>query len=414
VSAGATARTTAFDSLSWNTAAAAGAVLFIAGFAIWAMSWDFTIGAFWLIGVAFGVIVQRSRLCFAGAFRDLIMSGDGRIMRSLIVGLAIATVGFGLLMARFVPDPSFGVIPPAAHIQPVGYATIVGGVVFGIGMVLAGGCVSGTLWRMGEGYLNSWVAMIGILGGLWAGIATWSWWFDNDIGRRSTTWLPTDIGIGWSIALTLLALGAAYLAILWWESRSPGMPPLPSKPKPPALSFGDQLRARWDAVFGGPGWSYTTGAIALAVLGVFAYALSAPLGVTGGLSSWGDRLVDLGGGASQLPLKGADALGGCTPVSGEFVWWTIRSATMAGLVLGAFLASSLSGEFKLRWSRNWARYPQVLAGGLLMGYASVIAIGCTIGAFFSSIPSLALAGWVFGIGLFGGAFIGVQILKRLP
>lgn len=397
-----------------NMSAAAVAVVFIAGLAAWFMSWSFTIGAYWLIGVAFGVILQRSRLCFAGAFRDLIMSGDGRLMRALLLGLAVSTVGFGLLMARFVPDPSFGVLPPSAHIQPVGYATIIGGVVFGIGMVLAGGCVTGTLWRMGEGYVSSWAAMVGIMVGLWAGLATWTWWFDNDIGRRDTTWFPAEIGMGWSIALTLLVLGALYLTILWWESRSPSMPSMPGKPPPPALTFEDQVRRRWETVFGGHGWSYTTGAIALGVLAISSYALSAPLGVTGGLSAWGDRTVDLVAGSSQLPLKGADALGGCTPAGGEFVWWTIRSATVAGLVMGAFLASTLSGEFKLRWSRQWSRYPQVIVGGLLMGYASAIAIGCTVGAFFSSIPSLALAGWIFGIGLVGGAFLGIQLLRRLP
>ena len=394
--------------------AGAGAAVAILGFGGWLMSWNFTIGAFWLIGAAFGVILQRSRLCFAGAFRDLIMSGDGRLMRAILLGLAVSTIGFGLLMARFVPDPSFGVLPPGAHIQPVGYATIVGGVLFGVGMVLAGGCVSGSLWRMGEGYLNSWVAMVGILAGLRFAATTWDWWFDNDISRRDTTWLPGEIGMGWSIALTLAVLAALYLAILWWESRSPSMPSMPAPPRPPALTFGDQLRQRWDMVFGGHGWSYTSGALALAVVAISGYALSVPLGVTGGLSSWIDRGVDLAGGSSQLPLKGSDRLAGCTPVTGDFVWWTVRSATMTGLVAGAFLASTLSGEFKLRWSRQWSRYPQLLAGGLLMGYASVIAIGCTIGAFFSSIPSLAVAGWVFGLGLLGGAFIGVQIVRRLP
>ncbi|GAB4324291.1 MAG: YeeE/YedE family protein [Dehalococcoidia bacterium] len=397
-----------------NVLAGAVAAVAILGFGAWLMSWSFNIGAFWLIGAAFGIILQRSRLCFAGAFRDLIMSGDGRLMRAILVGLAVSTVGFGLLMARFVPDPSFGVLPPGAHIQPVGYATIVGGVIFGTGMVLAGGCVSGSLWRMGEGYVNSWVAMAGILAGLWLASASWDWWFDNDISRRDTTWLPGEIGMGWSIALTLAVLAALYLAILWWESRSPSMPALPAPPKPPALTFGDQLRQRWDAVFGGHGWPYTNGALALAVVAISGYALSVPLGVTGGLSSWIDRGVDLAGGSSQLPLKGSDQLAGCTPITGDFVWWTIRSATMTGLVAGAFVASTLSGEFKLRWSRQWSRYPQLLAGGLLMGYASVIAIGCTIGAFFSSIPSLAVAGWVFGIGLFAGAFIGVQIVRRLP
>ena len=82
--------------------------------------------------------------------------------------------------------------------------------------------------------------------------------------------------------------------------------------------------------------------------------------------------------------------------------------------MGAFTASVLSGEFKVRFSRNAARYPQVLVGGAAMGYASVLAIGCTIGAFFSSIPSLALAGWIYAAGLAVGAFIGVQVIRRLP
>ena len=87
---------------------------------------------------------------------------------------------------------------------------------------------------------------------------------------------------------------------------------------------------------------------------------------------------------------------------------------MTGLVLGAFTASVLSGEFKIRFSRKVLRYPQFLAGGLLMGYASVLAVGCTIGAFFSSIPSLALSGWLFGASLFGGAYVGTRIIRRLP
>jgi uncharacterized membrane protein YedE/YeeE len=49
-----------------------------------------------------------------------------------------------------------------------------------------------------------------------------------------------------------------------------------------------------------------------------------------------------------------------------------------------------------------------------MGYASILAVGCTIGAFYSSIPSLALSGWLFAFSLFAGAFVGVQIIRRLP
>lgn len=389
------------------------AIAAIIGFGIFATSREFNLGAYWFIGVAFGVIVQRSRLCFAGAFRDLIMSGDARLMRALILGLMVTTVGFGLLMARMVPDPSFNVLPPGAHIQSVAFATAVGGVIFGIGMVLGGGCVSGTLWRMGEGYLNSWVTMGGVLVGLWAATKTWSWWWDNDISGREATWLPAKMGMPLAIALTLGVLALIYFGLLWWESRSPSLPAPARKAPPPALSFRDHLQRGYDNVFSSRGWSYTTGAVALGVLSIAAYNLQAPLGVTGGLGLWADNVAAKFN-ASGLPLKGGDLLAGCTALIGDASWLTIRTMTMTGLVMGAFTASVLSGEFKVRYSRQWARYPQLLVGGGLMGYASVIAVGCTVGAFFSSIPSLALSGWIFGIALFGGAFLGVQLIRRLP
>ena len=55
-----------------------------------------------------------------------------------------------------------------------------------------------------------------------------------------------------------------------------------------------------------------------------------------------------------------------------------------------------------------------MVGGVAMGYSSGLAIGCTIGAFFSAVPSLALSGWVFGGSLAGGAWVGVKILRRIP
>ena len=389
-----------------------GAFIAIAGFGAYFTSQDFKLGAYWFIGVAFGVILQRSRLCFAGAFRDLIMGGDGRLLRAILVGLAVATVGMSFLMARFVPDPSFGTLPPGAHIQTVSFATVVGGVVFGIGMVLAGGCVSGTLWRMGEGYLNSWVAMVGILGGLWAGTKTWSWWWDHDVSKREATWLPAKLGMLPSIALVLAALGAIYVAVLWWELRSPQMPEPAAKPTTPAFTVRDHVGLAWSRAFRGGAWSYLTGAVCLAILGTFAYNIQAPLGVTGGLGLWTDQVASAFH-AGGLPLKGADQLAGCT-AGGGANWLTIRTMTMSGLVLGAFTASVVAGEFKIRFPRRAIRYPQALAGGALMGYGALLAVGCTIGAFFSSIPSLAVSGWLFGIALFAGAFVGVQIIRRLP
>jgi len=187
-----------------------------------------------------------------------------------------------------------------------------------------------------------------------------------------------------------------------------------SRPSPTSSSASpSSLRRGWAALFGGSGWSYFHGAVALAILGAFAYGLQAPLGVTGGLGLWADKAAGLAG-AAALPLKGADKLAGCTAGADPSAWLTIRSMTMTGLVLGAFTASVLAGEFRIRWSRQATRYPQVLVGGLLMGYGSLIAVGCTIGAFFSSIPSLALSGWLFALTLLAGAFLGSKIIRRLP
>jgi hypothetical protein len=399
--------------LRLNTGTVAAALIAIAAFAVYTGRRDFNLGAFWFIGIAFGVILQRSRLCFAGAFRDLVLLGDGRLMRAILVGLGVATIGFSLLEARFVPDPSFGTLPQGAYIQTVGWATVAGGLAFGIGMVLAGGCMTGTLWRMGEGYLNSWVAMGGILVGLWAAASTWDWWYTHDISHRKAIWLPAEIGMAGAILAVLAALAVLYVVVLWWEMRSPKLPAAPAPPEQPVFTVREYLARGWRKVFGGNAWPYLVGAIALGTLNVFAYALKQPLGVTGELGAWSDRIAGNVFNAGQLPLTGADKLAGCTVAAGG--WWVSNGTGLVlGIPMGAFLASVLANEFRIRWSRQVSRYPQVLAGGVLMGYGALIGVGCTIGAFFSSIPSLALSGWVFGFSLLGGAFIGTHIIRRLP
>jgi uncharacterized protein len=87
--------------------------------------------------VWFGFIVQRSRFGFVAGFRDLFLMHQGRMMRGILAGLAVATVGFAMIMATVVPNPGNGVLPSDAHILPLGVATVLGGLMFGIGSVLA-------------------------------------------------------------------------------------------------------------------------------------------------------------------------------------------------------------------------------------------------------------------------------------
>lgn len=106
-----------------------------------------------LAGFAIGFIMHRSRLCFARAFREPFMTAEGDMTKAVILALAIGIPIAALLFEKKVIDPYLA-IPPAFWI-----GSLVGGLMFGIGMVFAGGCASGSLWRMGEGHLKLWVTM---------------------------------------------------------------------------------------------------------------------------------------------------------------------------------------------------------------------------------------------------------------
>lgn len=392
--------------------------LLAVAFALWILaSLSVTHGdlaVYWVFGLGFGVILQRSRLCFASAFRDLFLLRDGGNLRGILAGLAVASLGFVLIQARAVPTPTFGALPDQAHLMPVSAQFAIGGLIFGIGMVLAGGCVSGTLYRIGEGYVGSLVALAGILLGLVVATHHWNWWWQTFSAYAPTIWLPGWLGYGGAILATLALLGLLALASLWWELGAGPRLTMPSKrtTERPATSVGEWLTLRYQQVFG-RGWPFVVGALALAILNIFVYLYDHPLGVTGELSNWANRAAALAGVATP-DLLGAGALAGCLLVVDPRAS-VITTGTMldGGLIVGSFIAALFANEFKLRLPRQPVRYVQSLGGGVLMGYGAGLAAGCTIGAFFSAIPSLGLNGWVFGLALLAGAGIGVQIIRRL-
>jgi uncharacterized membrane protein YedE/YeeE len=367
----------------------------------------------WLLAMAAGFTLQRSRFCFASAFRDLFLFGSSRIMKGILVGLAIATIGFAINMYGKVPFPEFGVLPGEANILPMGLSTIVGGLLFGFGMVLSGGCVSGSLYRMAEGYVASWVSMGGILIGLGFLSHTWNWWWQASISREPTVWIPSkfDLGYGGGVILTLGGLLIAFLLFLWWESRSGlSVPDIPRK-KEPDDTLGQKLSILWRSVFV-RGWPAVVGGGVLGVIGVLMYMVHMPWGVTGELARASNTIMSTLNFAPPEPL-GLSDLGGCSGLSGTTGLFTHSFAVTVGVLPGALVGALFASEFKLRFPRNAKRYVQALGGGIIMGYGAGLAIGCTVGAFFSSIPSLSISGWLFALALSGGAFLGVQVIKRI-
>lgn len=383
----------------------AGAALVLAG-----SRGDPEFGVFATLGIALGFGLQRSRFCFAAAFRDLFQFRSGRTMKGVIIGMAVATAGFGVHMYTLLPNASLGTVAPEAHATPLSLALVVGGLLFGIGMVVAGGCVSGSLYRMGEGYVASWVSFGGILVGLVLAGHTWNWWWRHTIRGAPVVWLPRYLGYGGAMVLTLGGLLAAYLLVLWIESRG-GVGVQEYVPPQPAATFGEKVRALAHGVFI-RGWPAAVGGVMLGLFNILAYSAHMPWRVVGELSRWANGTAALVGLAPGR-LEGTEELAACTLSAGGGVL-THGLLLNVGLVTGSLLAALLAHEFKVRVPRNPIRYLQSLGGGVLMGYGAAIALGCTVGAFFSAIPSLALNGWVFALALAAGAFVGLKIVRRIP
>ncbi len=127
---------------------------------LWALLWLYSGSAplvyrapIVLAGFAIGFIMHRSRLCFSRAFREPFVTGEGEMTKAVILVLAIGLPLCALLFQKKVIDPYIAI--PATFWA----GSFLGGIVFGIGMIFAGGCASGSLWRMGEGQIKLWVSM---------------------------------------------------------------------------------------------------------------------------------------------------------------------------------------------------------------------------------------------------------------
>ena len=393
---------TARGLMAWATAA----VVYVAAHAV-----DTEFSMFWAFGLAFGFVLQRARFCFTSAFRDVFLLGHARTMKGLLLGLAVASVGFGLVMSRQVPMTSLGVYPPSANVLPLGIHTGLGGLLFGVGMVLAGGCVSGSIYRMGEGYVASWVAFAGVMGGLLLSAHTWNWWWEVHIAAAPRLWLPHWIGHPGALVVTLLALAGVYVWVVSVEHRAGMVVPMSSRDRPQPETVSDDLRSVARSLFV-RGWPVLPAGAVLGGLNVLLFTAQEPWGFTGEVSRWSIGMASLVD-AAPGPLAGVEALPGCVLVPSDGLFFNHMLFLVWGMFFGSFAAAVGAGEFKLRVPKRPVRYAQSLGGGVMMGYGSGIAMGCTIGALFSAIPSLAVNGWVFAAFLALGAWIGSHIIQRI-
>jgi len=170
------------------------------------------------LSLALGFTLQRSRFCTASAFRDPILVGTTKLTQAFILLLAISIMGFAVV----ANGAEILKIPLKLNVFPLGIHTIIGGILFGIGMVLAGGCVSGVLTRIGEGFAMQMFALLGLLFGTAFGGYS-SPYIRSIFGEFSGVFLPDIFGWLPSVAIQLLILLILWEVTRWWHKKQNGV-----------------------------------------------------------------------------------------------------------------------------------------------------------------------------------------------
>jgi uncharacterized protein len=182
-----------------------------------------TMGGIILIAACLGYTMQRGRWCMVQGFREPHMTGDCTLAKSVMLSIVIVAIGAAVLKYS-VPLRVDGeaVLNPIHYVRGTfGWGGIVGGFIFGLGAMFAGGCGSGTLWRVGEGQVK--LMMVVPFFAITNSIMT-AWFQDAEFEANgvlgSYVFLPDIMGYGGTLALIAAAMVVWYLVVTWNEETN--------------------------------------------------------------------------------------------------------------------------------------------------------------------------------------------------
>ncbi len=338
-----------------------------------------------IVGIATGWVLQRGRYCMNTAFRDVIFINDYNLFKAYLLCLIIVTIG-----ANFLED--IGQIEELRRQAFSPIANIVGGYIFGLGIVLAGGCGSGIWYKIGEGQFNAWVTILGFVIGIYAtknGILSPVYNFL----RSFTVWQTPD---------GLKALSDEQVIELWDK----GVDVVP----PTLYSF-----------IGVNKWIVIGVLTVIALPFIFRGGVQKPqkgyswpltgvlLGLVVTLAWWASE--KWGGGARGVSYTGPTQelfkfiLTGDTPTWGAML--------VLGTPIGAWLSAKGLKEFKLK-APSAEELLRVFVGGLIMGFGASVGGGCNVGHGITGFSTLALASVVATIFIILGNWTMVYFLFIKP
>jgi uncharacterized membrane protein YedE/YeeE len=343
----------------------------------------------WLIGVLLGLTLYHASFGFASGYRRMFAKRDMRGVQAQLLLLALTTLLFAPVLAG---GSAFGHDVAGAW-APVGVSVAVGAFLFGIGMQLAGGCGSGTLYTAGGGSLRTLIVLgAACAGSFWASLHL-GWW--QRLPAHDAVVLADTLGWPGALALQLAVFGALALLLRHLALPAPATPP---------------AQRSWRALLSGP-WPAVAGALLLALGNLWTLVVAGhPWSITWGFTLWGAKVAMLAG---WQPASSAFWQGGWQRevLAGSVLDDTTSMMDLA-LMLGALCAASLAGRFAPQWRLPWRSLAAALLGGLAIGYGARIAYGCNIGAFLSGVASGSLHGWLWIVAALPGTWVGIALRRR--
>ncbi|HEX8947779.1 MAG TPA: YeeE/YedE family protein [Dissulfurispiraceae bacterium] len=350
-----------------------------------------------IIGIVLGIIFHRSDFCMAGMFRDVFLFRQTFFVRILCLQVTITMTLFFLAresgLINFYPPP---------NLTRASLGTLIGGSVFGAGMVLAGGCVIGTLYKMGAGSVTGIIAFTGLIlgSGIYAELyPVWTRSLEKAIASKAVL-LPQLVH---SDSLVPVVLLVALLQIFRWIRR--GM--LFQK------AHAEGYLHPWKA------------AVFIAFLNLALYAGSGmPLAVSTGYAKLAAYLEK-----SAFPVHyetlaffKKESFAFVDPDTGGIVAggpgakidhiFSTEVALMLGVVAGSFASALFLKEFRIRNLPPPVQGLSALFGGILLAIGSRMAGGCNIKFLMSGLPLLSIQAVVFLLGMLPGVMAGNYLLKN--
>jgi uncharacterized protein len=343
--------------------------------------------ASFIISFLFGAIAQRTHFCTMGAVSDIVNMGDWQRMRQWACAAGVAMLGFGLLAFLGKIDPSKTLY---ASSRIAWLSAMVGGLMFGFGMVLASGCGSKTLVRIGGGSLKSLIVFIVM------GVAAFATLKGITAVARVATVDQAAIN---SVALSALSTGAS--AVFGFK-----------------MAVSQVILA---ALIGGGlvVWALLSKEFRsfenlLAGLGI-GLVITAMWWVSGSLGFVAEHPETLQEAFVATNSGRAEALSFVAPVAYTVDWLmffsdkskvlTLGIVTVFGVIAGSALVALVTKNFRWEGFGGTEDVANHLVGATLMGIGGVTAMGCTVGQGLSGISTLSTMSFIAVAAILVGAVL---------